>query len=76
MLTATQCKMARAAFDWRVRDLADAAGLNVNTVARFESGKKANASTPKLIRQAFEAVGVEFTDNGGVVPPKEPAHGR
>ena len=69
MLTATQCKMARAALDWGVRELADAAGLNVNTVTRFESGKKANASTRKLIRQALEAAGVRFIDDG-VFPPK------
>jgi len=62
MLTPTQCKMARIALDWGVRELADATGLNVNTVSRFESGKKANATTPKLIRQAFEAAGVLFID--------------
>lgn len=62
MLTATQCKMARAALSWGVRELADATGLNVNTVTRFESGKKANASTPKLIKQALEAAGLIFID--------------
>jgi transcriptional regulator with XRE-family HTH domain len=71
MLTPTQCKMARAALDWGVRELAVAAGINVNTVTRFESGKKANISTQKLIKQAFEAVGVRFTDDGGIVPPKK-----
>jgi len=71
MLTATQCRMARAALEWGVRELAEAAGINVNTVTRFESGKKSNVSTQKLIRQAFEAAGVRFTDDGGIVPPKK-----
>ena len=70
MLTATQCRMARAALGWGVRELADAAGINVNTVTRFESGKKANVSTQKLIRQTFEAAGVTFTESG-VEPPEK-----
>ena len=71
MLTATQCRMARAALEWGVRELAEAAGINVNTVTRFESGKKSNVSTQKLIRQTFETAGVRFTDDGGIVPPKK-----
>ena len=70
MITATQCKMARAALDWGVRDLAKAADISANTVARFESGKKPNASTVKLIQQAFENAGVKFLDDGGILPPK------
>jgi len=62
--------MARAALGWGVRDLAAHAHVGTNTVARFESGKPANASTLLLIRQAFEAAGVRFTD-GGVEPPKK-----
>jgi hypothetical protein len=61
--------MARAALSWGVRELAEAAGVNVNTVTRFEGGSKANLSTQKLIRQAFEAAGVRFTERG-VEPPK------
>lgn len=58
MLTATQCKMARMATDWGVRELAVAAAVSANTISRFENGGKANVSTLKLIRQAFEAAGV------------------
>jgi hypothetical protein len=63
--------MARAALGWGVRDLAKHAHIGVNTVARFESGKPANTSTLLLIKQAFEAAGVRFTDDGGIVPPPE-----
>jgi transcriptional regulator with XRE-family HTH domain len=62
--------MARAALGWGIRTLADKAGVTANTVSRFENGAKANASTIKLIRQTFEAAGVRFTDDGGIVPPK------
>ena len=70
MISPTQCKMARAALDWSARDLARHAYVGPNTVTRFENGKAANASTLVLIQQAFEAAGVRFTDDGGIVPPK------
>jgi len=38
-LLTVQCRMARAALAWGVRDLAGAARLSVDTVARFERGK-------------------------------------
>lgn len=69
MLTATQCKMGRAALGWGVRELASAADISANTVTRFETGKNANASTLKLIRQALEAQGVRFNEDGSVLPP-------
>ena len=71
MITATQCKMARVAVGWAVRDLAEKAGISPNTVARFENEKnkfKPSLATLKLIRLAFEAEGVKFTDTGGVEP--------
>jgi transcriptional regulator with XRE-family HTH domain len=63
--------MARAALDWGVRDLAEAAGIAANTVTRFETGRNVpNPATLKVIRQAFEAAGVKFVD-GGVSPPEK-----
>jgi transcriptional regulator with XRE-family HTH domain len=62
--------MGRAALGWGVRELAEAAGVSANTIARFEGGKKANTATLKVIRQAFEAAGVRFNDQGGVDPPE------
>ena len=63
--------MARTALGWGVRDLAKYAHIGPSTVARFESGKPTNASTLTLIKQAFEAAGVQFTNDGGIVPPKK-----
>jgi transcriptional regulator with XRE-family HTH domain len=62
--------MGRAALGWGVRELAEAAGVSANTIARFEGGKKANPATLKVIKQAFEAAGVRFNDQGGVDPPE------
>lgn len=73
MITATQCKMARVALGWGVRDLADKAGISYTTVTRFENEKnkfKPSLATLKLVRQAFESAGVLFTESG-VEPPKK-----
>jgi transcriptional regulator with XRE-family HTH domain len=71
MITNIQCRMARAALGWSVKDLARRAHVGATTVIRFEGGKPSNASTLMLIRQAFEAAGVKFLDDGGIVPPKK-----
>jgi transcriptional regulator with XRE-family HTH domain len=70
MITVMQCRMARTALGWGVRDLAKHAHIGTNTVARFESGKPVNVSTMTLIKITFEAAGVQFTEDGGIVPPK------
>ena len=58
--------MARAATGLGVRELAEAAGVSPNTVARFERGEELKASTVEAIRAALEAAGVEFIpENGG-----------
>ena len=52
----------------KIQELAERANVTVNTVARFESGKPANRSTLTLIKNAFEAAGVEFIENSVIVP--------
>lgn len=65
-MNATQSKMARAATGLGVRDLAAAAGVSPNTVARLERGEELKESTIAVIRAALEAAGVEFiAENGG-----------
>ncbi|MGA7329679.1 MAG: helix-turn-helix transcriptional regulator [Rhodomicrobium sp.] len=70
-ITDLQCRMARAALNWSTRDLAKRSHVGATTIARFESGKPSNPSTLALLRQAFEAAGVRFTEDGGIVPPKK-----
>jgi len=60
-----QIKMARAALDWTVRDLAAKSGITANTINRIENGADAKASTLEAIRAAL-APHVEFIpENGG-----------
>jgi len=58
--------MARAATGLGVRDLAKAASVSPDTVARLERGEDLRAATLVAIRSALEAAGVEFiAENGG-----------
>ncbi|ARJ65666.1 transcriptional regulator [Magnetospirillum sp. ME-1] len=67
-LTATQCRMARAALQIGVRDLAQLAKVSPNTIARLERGETLYARTLDTIRATLEAAGVMIIDadeNGG-----------
>ncbi|WP_376959765.1 helix-turn-helix domain-containing protein [Azospirillum sp. A26] len=58
--------MARAALGWGVRDLASAAKVSPDTIARLERGESLYPRTVDAIRSALEAAGVEFIpQNGG-----------
>jgi len=61
-MLAVQCKMARAALGWGVRDLAKAAGVSVDTVSRLERGEDLMPRTLAAMRSTLEAAGVEFTN--------------
>jgi hypothetical protein len=65
-ITPAQCRMARAAVALGVRDLAAAADVSTNTIARFERGETLLPRTGAAIRAALESAGVEFiAENGG-----------
>lgn len=58
--------MARAAVGWGVRDLAAAAKVSPDTIARLERGETLYPRTIANIQSALEAAGVEFIqENGG-----------
>jgi len=61
-MNAVQCKMARAAVGIGVRELAAAAKVSPDTVARLERGESLRERTVDAIRAALEAAGVEFTN--------------
>jgi transcriptional regulator with XRE-family HTH domain len=69
-----QCRMARAALGFGVRDLAAAAKVSTDTVARFERGDELKERTIDALRRALEAAGIEFTnsDRPGVRLTKAP----
>ena len=59
-----QCRMARAALGLGVRELAAAAKVSIDTVARFERGDELKERTIDALQRALEAAGVEFTNGG------------
>jgi transcriptional regulator with XRE-family HTH domain len=67
--------MARAALGWTLDDLAAASDVGRRTVARFEAGELVLPGRVQKLRQALEAGGVVFVDQGqwagAVVPPRE-----
>ena len=65
-ITAEQCRMARAALGWGVRDLAAKAEVSHGTIQRLERGETLRPLTARAIREAMEAAGVQFiAENGG-----------
>jgi transcriptional regulator with XRE-family HTH domain len=62
----SQCRMARAALEIGVRDLAAMAKVSTNTITRFEKGEPLKERTLDDIRTALEAAGIVFIEaNGG-----------
>jgi transcriptional regulator with XRE-family HTH domain len=62
ILRPVQSRMARAALGMGVRELAAAAKVSTDTVARFERGEELKERTLEAIRRALENAGVEFTN--------------
>ena len=65
-MTSAQVRMARAALNWTVRDLAEATGLHRNTITNIEVGRYAgDPGTLALIESVFAREGVQFIDENG-----------
>ncbi len=69
-MTPAQVRMARAAVNWSLDQLAQAAGVHRNTIHNFETGRY-SGSPEKLraVRLALQKAGVEFigeAENAGV----------
>lgn len=60
-----QSRAARGILGWSVRDLAEKAGVGVNTVSRFENSGEAMHSTVTKMQAALETGGVTFIPAGG-----------
>ena len=68
-VTSAQVRMARAALNWTVRDLADATQLHRNTITNFETGRYVgDAATLSAIEGVLKRAGVEFIDENGGGP--------
>ena len=68
ILLPVQCRMARAALGLGVRELAAAAKVSIETVARFERGEELKARTIEALQRTLEGAGVEFIDENGGGP--------
>jgi len=62
ILDSTQCKMARVALGWTVKELATAASVSTNTIVRLERGEELKPRTIADIRETLESAGVIFID--------------
>ena len=67
MITAAQCRAARALLKWNQRELAARANIGVSTIRTFET----NVTTPYqttlgILKETFEKAGIEFIDDDGL----------
>ena len=63
LITSEQIRAARALIKWSADDLADASGVGVATIRRFESAAGLPSGQIRIhdmIMKALEAAGVEF----------------
>lgn len=64
-VTKEQCRAARGLLYWTVDELAGRSNIAKDTIIKFENGHRVpRRSTITLLRQAFEAAGVDFIENG------------
>ena len=66
MPVALQMRMARAALQLSVRDVAEKAKVSPNTVTKIESGEEVRPATMLALQHAFETAGIEFLGDDGV----------
>ncbi len=60
-MTPAQCRAARGLLDWTQVKLAEAAGLTLSTVVKFErNGRTVAAGAVQAMKRALESAGVEF----------------
>ena len=62
-MKAVQCRMARAALQIGVRELAEMARVSTSTISKLERGESLMSRTVEAVKRALEARGIEFFDN-------------
>ena len=69
MITAAQCRSARALLGWSLAKLAAAASVTESSIDDFELERGApDGPTVKAIEHAFAEVGVAFSPDGDIRP--------
>src|SRR5271156_3883094 len=69
LISAAQCRSARAILGWSVAKLASAASVRASAIDDFETERRAAPAVARRIRQAFEPVGVLFLRGDDVACP-------
>jgi transcriptional regulator with XRE-family HTH domain len=62
-----QIKAARALLDWKQADLAEASGVSLSTIRRYEAQyqlEQVSDSNREALQRAFEGAGIEFLPGG------------
>ncbi|MBL0934871.1 MAG: helix-turn-helix transcriptional regulator [Rhizobiaceae bacterium] len=59
-----QCRMARAALNLGIRELAEAAKVSTNTITRFERGEPLRERTVIDIQATLVGLGITFLSAG------------
>lgn len=66
MITAEQCRAARALLNWTQDELAKQVSVSSVSIRAFEKGGEMRDSNRKLLQLTLEAAGVQFIpENGG-----------
>jgi DNA-binding XRE family transcriptional regulator len=66
MITASQCRAARALIGWSQQELASQASVGIMTVHQLEKdGSQPRRATLEVVQRALESAGVEFIEENG-----------
>lgn len=69
LITAAQCRAARALIEWTQPQLAEAAGLGLSTVVDFERSRRAVSDDARdAIAEALQKAGAVFVPENGEGP--------
>ena len=66
LITASQCRMARAAVGLTLRELSRAAGISVNTLSRIEGQGNVTSRTLAKVQDVLARQGAVFRRDGSV----------
>jgi transcriptional regulator with XRE-family HTH domain len=66
MISAEQCRAARALLNWSQQKLADRAGIGIVTLRQLEAAvNEPRRATLEVVKRALESAGVSFIDENG-----------
>lgn len=72
-MTPAQSRAARGLLNWTEDRLAQASGVEIAKIRDFEREKHAARDIARRLQRAFEAAGVEFSDDGAPGVRQKPA---